>query len=212
MEAPVDGRDCLASPLDALIRLHAEVDRETDRLRSIHAARLQCRDGCCDCCVDGLTVFVIEAERIRRRHAELLSQAAPHPPGACAFLDERGSCRIYADRPYVCRTQGLPLRWIGSGPDGEPAELRDICPLNEPGAPVEALPADLCWEIGPAESRLATLQADLDGGTLHRIPLRSLFHCPAQTAKSYSSRTAQKSPDARRNTDARTRRTGGTPQ
>ena len=178
MEAPVDRRDCLASALDAVIRLHAEVDRETDRLRSIHAARLQCRNGCSGCCVDGLTVFAVEAERIRRHHAELLSQASPHPPGACAFLDEQGCCRIYADRPYVCRTQGLPLRWIGAGPGGEPAELRDICPLNEPGPPVETLPAAACWEIGPAESRLAQLQAGLDGGTLHRIPLRSLFDQP----------------------------------
>jgi hypothetical protein len=167
-----------ASALAAVIRLHAEVDRETDRLGSIHTARLQCRNGCRDCCVDGLTVFAVEAERIRRHHAELLSRETPHPPGACAFLDERGSCRIYADRPYVCRTQGLPLRWIGSGPDGEPAELRDICPLNEAGPPVETLSPDACWEIGPTESRLAALQASLDAGALHRIPLRSLFHCP----------------------------------
>ena len=165
-------------PLDAVTRLHAEVDRETDRLRVVHAARLQCRKGCSGCCTDGLTVFEIEAERIRRNHAELLSRDTPHPPGGCAFLDEAGGCRIYADRPYVCRTQGLPLRWIGSGPDGEPAELRDICPLNEAGPSLETLPPNACWEIGPVESRLAELQAELDGGELRRVSLRSLFRHP----------------------------------
>jgi hypothetical protein len=161
--------------LDTVIRLHAEVDRQTDRLRAVHAARLQCRKGCSGCCTDDLTVFEIEAQRIRRHHTELLSRDTPHPPGGCAFLDEAGGCRIYADRPYVCRTQGLPLRWIALGPDGEPAELRDICPLNEAGPPVETLSPDACWEIGPFEAWLAELQAGIDGGALRRIPLRSLF-------------------------------------
>jgi uncharacterized protein len=164
--------------LDAVTRLHAEVDRETDRLRAVHAARLQCRKGCSGCCTDGLTVFEIEAECIRRHHAELLSWNTPHPPGACALLDGAGGCRIYADRPYVCRTQGLPLRWIDLKPDAEPAELRDICPLNEAGPPLETLPLEACWEIGPFEARLARLQADIDGGDLRRVPLRSLFRRP----------------------------------
>ena len=177
--AAASGGSPLPHPgLDAVTRLHAEVDRETDRLRVIHAARLQCRKGCSGCCMDSLTVFEIEAERIRRHHAELLSRGNPHPPGGCAFLDEAGGCRIYADRPYVCRTQGLPLRWIASGPDAEAAELRDICPLNEAGPPLETLPQDACWEIGPVEARLAGLQAGIDGGTLRRVPLRSLFRRP----------------------------------
>jgi|WetSurMetagenome_2_1015567.scaffolds.fasta_scaffold06450_4 uncharacterized protein len=175
MAAATESHSLSHSALDAVIRLHTEIDRAADRLRTIHAVRLHCRRGCCDCCVDGLTVFEIEAERIRRHHADLLSQGSPHPPGGCAFLDERGGCRIYADRPYVCRTQGLPLRWIGSGPDGAPAELRDICPLNEAGPPVEALPSDACWEIGPVEARLAELQAGIEGGALRRISLRALF-------------------------------------
>jgi hypothetical protein len=177
MAAETESHSPSHSGLDAVIRLHTEVDRAADPLRTIHAVRLHCRRGCCDCCVDGLTVFEIEAERIRRCHAELLSQGAPHPPGGCAFLDESGSCRIYADRPYVCRTQGLPLRWIGPGPDGEPAELRDICPLNEAGPPVEALPPDACWEIGPVEARLAALQAGIGDRALRRVPLRALFRC-----------------------------------
>jgi hypothetical protein len=159
------------SPLDALRR---EVDAEALRLARLHGARLACRRGCSGCCVDGLTVFAVEAERIRERHAALLANGRPHPPGACAFLDDAGACRIYADRPYVCRTQGLPLRWV------EPAlevERRDICPLNEPGPPLTELPADACFELGPAEARLARLQAET-GAPGRRVALRDLFAAP----------------------------------
>jgi hypothetical protein len=125
--------------------------------------------------VDGVTVFAVEAENIRRHHAERLAQANPYPEGDCAFLDGAGACRIYQHRPYVCRTQGLPLRWIEARPDGNPVELRDICPLNDAGGPVETLPPDACWTIGPFEGRLAALQSMLDGATLCRVPLRSFF-------------------------------------
>lgn len=155
--------------------LHREVDEGAVALEAIHRDRLRCSLGCCFCCVDEITVFEIEAERIRRHHAELLAVAEPNPIGSCAFLDDRGGCRIYEHRPYVCRTQGLPLRWEDETPDGEPAELRDICPLNESGRPIEMLPAEECWEIGPFEERLRALQAARPGGQLARIRLRDLF-------------------------------------
>jgi uncharacterized protein len=172
-----------ATPVE-VEKLHAEVDRLAGKLATAHAARLNCRRGCSACCVDGLTVFEVEAERIRRRHAGLLAEGSPHAPGACAFLDAEGACRVYDERPYVCRTQGLPLRWLEETGDGEGeeegagvslVELRDICPLNEEGVPVEELAAEECWTLGPFEERLARLQAERDGGTLRRVPLRSLF-------------------------------------
>jgi Fe-S-cluster containining protein len=84
-------------------------------------------------------------------------------------LDDEKRCRIYAHRPYVCRTQGLPLRWIED--EGEEIyEARDICPLNAEGPPLEELPAEECWSIGPFEERLAREQKD---GA--RVALRSLF-------------------------------------
>jgi hypothetical protein len=168
-------RSSRANVLDALARLHREVDACMRLLSERHAARLHCRRGCCDCCVDGITVFEVEAERIRRSHRELLASGLPHPPGACAFLGVEGVCRIYAERPYVCRTQGLPLRWQEEGDTGDPVEYRDICPLNDvTGEPVESLPADACWTIGPAEGRLAALQEGHGAGA-RRVALRSLF-------------------------------------
>jgi hypothetical protein len=174
-----------AHALEALTRLYADVDAEARRLFERHHGRLQCRNGCSGCCVDDLTVFALEAEHIRRRHSVLLESGDPHPAGQCAFLDERASCRIYADRPYVCRTQGLPLRWIEDRPDGARVELRDICPLNDAGEPIGGLPDEACWTIGPFEGRLARLQAALDGGALRRVALRSLFarRCGSRTLR-----------------------------
>jgi hypothetical protein len=131
--------------------------------------------GCSDCCVDGISVFEIEAERICHNHERLLETETPHPEGACAFLDQAGACRVYPQRPYVCRTQGLPLSWVEESPLGAPTELRDICVLNEPGPPIESLDIGACWRIGPVEGRLAQLQARFGGGELRRVGLRDLF-------------------------------------
>lgn len=167
--------------MDPVSSIHGEVARLTAPLDVVHADRLRCRPGCSSCCVDDLTVFPVEADLIRRHHAELLDSGEPHPEGACAFLDDCGLCRIYEHRPYVCRTQGYPLRWFDEREDEEGpylVELRDICPLNdEPGAdPLEDLPPDECWTLGPIESRLAMLQGPpTDGSPLPRVRLRNLF-------------------------------------
>jgi len=176
---PSDGDD----GLEALVPLHDEVDRKVAKLARLHTERLVCRRGCSDCCVDDITVFEVEAARIRRDHARLLSHEASYPEGACAFLDSRGACRIYASRPYVCRTQGLPLRWIEESESGPSVELRDICPLNESDhAPVVALAAEECWSLGPYESRLAQLQIDTAGAPPRRVRLRDLFSAKGRSA------------------------------
>lgn len=141
--------------------LHAEVDHRAAAVAS--QFELTCKRGCSACCVDGLTVFQVEAERIRRSASSLLSSAEPHPPGRCAFLGSEGECRIYEARPYVCRTQGLPLRWIE-----DEFDYRDICELND--VPVETLAPEECWTLGEFEERLARLQPDGN-----RVALRDLF-------------------------------------
>jgi hypothetical protein len=165
--------------VEELLRLHQEVDEQAGRLANRHRDRLECRLGCTDCCVDGIRVFQVEAERIRRHRGALLREGRPHPAGACAFLDDKGACRIYEDRPYVCRTQGLPLRWTEPAEDGTGFKMRDICPLNESGEPIESLSAEDCWGLGPFEARLAALQELWGDGELDRAPLRDLFRKPA---------------------------------
>ncbi|MBI2878051.1 MAG: YkgJ family cysteine cluster protein [Candidatus Tectomicrobia bacterium] len=167
----VDEKDLI----EAIEQLYQEVDGRTACLDRIHGERLRCHCGCRTCCVDGITVYLVEAQNIRCHHAALLANGAPYPEGACAFLDEVGGCRIYEQRPYVCRTQGLPLRWIEELEDGSLVEMRDICPLNEEGEPLERLEEESCWSIGPVEGRLARLQRAAEGGKMGRVGLRALF-------------------------------------
>jgi Fe-S-cluster containining protein len=161
--------------LPAIRALHDQVDARAGELALYHADRLHCAHGCYACCVDDLTVFSIEAERIRAAHPDLLKNGIPHPPGACAFLGDQGECRVYDDRPYVCRTQGLPLRWLSENATGEIDESRDICPLNAEGVPLEAISEEDCWLIGPVEIQLGNLQTELGDPHNDRIALRSLF-------------------------------------
>jgi len=167
----------IAAAAEWVAKLHAAVDEAVAPVARANAERLRCRAGCTDCCVDDLTVFEIEAALIQRHHADLLAGGEPAPEGGCAFLAPDGSCRIYAHRPYVCRTQGLPLRWLAEDEiDDEIVESRDICPKNEAGGPpLEELPSDAYWTLGPFEQRLADRQAALDGGACRRVALRDLF-------------------------------------
>lgn len=162
--------------LRALVALHDEVDRATCALALVHADRLQCRRGCHACCVDELTVTRIEALRIRRAHPELLATGSPHAAGACAFLDDEGACRIYTERPLVCRSQGLPLQLFFEDEAGEIEERRDICPLNlEGGPPLDALDDEALWLVGVHELRLASIDEAAGGSDEVRVRLRDLF-------------------------------------
>lgn len=171
---PMRPRDVPPDVVIQVRRLHASIDASARRLEVIHEGRLRCRRGCTSCCVDDLTVSIAEAARILDDEGEALAAAEPAPRGACAMLLEDGGCRIYASRPYVCRTQGLPLRWID---DIDGIERRDICALNDdaPDAPrLEDLAAADCWTIGAVERALALVD-DLAGGTRARCTLRELL-------------------------------------
>ncbi|MFH1464393.1 MAG: YkgJ family cysteine cluster protein [Pseudomonadota bacterium] len=167
--------------LRQLMALHAAVDaaaRETEAAyAAAHGVPLRCGPGCTACCQDDLTVFEVEALRIRAVHADLLAHGAPGPVGACAFLGPEGACRVYTARPYVCRTQGLPLRWLEEDGEGGGIEYRDICPENESeeGTPLVELEPEVFWTLGSWEDRLRLIQELLDGGEGRRVGLRGLF-------------------------------------
>jgi Fe-S-cluster containining protein len=164
----------MPTPLEKLGALHRAVDTLAGQIAQKHGDRLKCGRGCSACCLDGLTVFEIEAERIRRFVGQAMVGEAPSAKG-CAFLGPNGECRVYEVRPYVCRTQGLPLRWMDEE-NGEFVEFRDICELNVEGPPLDELAPDSCWTIGHVESLLRQLQEEFsEEGALKRVPLRALF-------------------------------------
>ena len=161
--------------MDSLALIRKEIVQNVERVTRVVQDRLNCELGCNRCCVDDLTVFEIEAAYIRRRNEATVLREAPHPTGACAFLDNEGACRIYEERPYVCLTQGLPLRWIETTESQQCVEYRDICPLNETEQPLRHLPQSSCWLIGPFEGRLAQLQSRTSPSGPVRTELRDLF-------------------------------------
>jgi hypothetical protein len=166
------------SPAEALEKLrliYQEIDKQVDHLTHINTNRLNCGIGCAGCCIDNLSIYEIEALNIKSNKGAFLIEEQPYPAGSCAFLNSAGHCRIYEHRPYVCRTQGLPLRWYDVYDNDRIIEMRDICPLNDNEQPIQDLPADSCWLIGPVESQLSILQAQYGGGLLKRIALRDLF-------------------------------------
>lgn len=163
---------------ETLAQLYAQIDELVAPLLTIHAERLVCAPGCCRCCRDDLTVFKVEAENIRLHYGNLLGQEAAEAAGACAFLNGKGQCRIYGQRPYVCRTQGLPLRWLEQQSHEEVVEYRDICPLNDHGTPLENLDPEHCWVLGPVEEVLVQVQEQFYPGAMERTALRDLFLAP----------------------------------
>jgi uncharacterized protein len=160
--------------LASLSRLYEKIDAGTNRLRTIHAGRMRCRPGCWECCMDDISVNEVEAAYIQFHCGDLLRTGLPHPVGACAFLNDERKCRIYERRPYVCRSEGLPLQWAEER-GGKTVVWRDICPHNEAAAPIEELPENECWKIGPIELELAKLQNMLGRGIMKRVRLRALF-------------------------------------
>lgn len=166
----------MSDALEDLRALHADIDQAAARLEDLHRNRLQCGRGCSACCLDELTVRAVEAERIRVSHPDLLREGTPGPRGSCAFLDADGACRVYADRPSVCRSQGLPLRVLFETEAGEIEEHRDICSLNlEGGPPLEGLGEEACWLVGPYELRLEAIDEAFGGPDASRVSLRRLF-------------------------------------
>ena len=171
-----------AASLPIIAALHSAVERATVPLEREHAQRLECGEGCSKCCVDELTVFEVEATHLRQHYPDLLREGIPHPSGACSFLDTNGSCRVYEHRPYVCRTQGLPLRWLDLTEDDEVVEYRDICELNDAGPPIEELEPASCWTLGVVEEKLSALQNEMTPGEMRRVSLRSLFENESEPA------------------------------
>jgi uncharacterized protein len=163
------------SALEQIHQFHREVDSFASELRGKLGNRIRCRLGCSECCVDDLSVFTIEALRIKSEFAKLLETESPASEEACAFLDEDGACRIYSARPYVCRTQGLPIRWFDEMENGQMAEYRDICPVNDEGPPIEGFEEELFLTIGPFENRLRAMQSSFDDNKMERVHLRDLF-------------------------------------
>lgn len=118
-----------------LVQLRARVDAHFEAAQARTPAAFACRAGCDSCCHQRFGVFAAEAEPIRRALADLSrrtpvlrarirSQADdPAHRHHCALLVD-GACAVYAERPLICRSHGLPIAVA------DPKPRVDHCPLN----------------------------------------------------------------------------------
>lgn len=100
----------LLGEYDAVV---AKVDAAVAAAVVVAGDQLSCKAGCDSCCVDGLSVLPVEAAAIARyvdgNDVEFVAKGGRH----CVFLADDGRCAVYAARPLLCRTHGLPLKMEG---------------------------------------------------------------------------------------------------
>lgn len=112
--------------------LLAALDTEISRIGEIHGATLSCGPGCASCC-RAFSVLSIEAVCVQEAIASLdkarqerLGRNLAEDDDRCPLLID-DLCGIYAARPVICRTQGLPLAYVDA--ERETIEV-SACPLN----------------------------------------------------------------------------------
>jgi hypothetical protein len=119
---------------------------------------ITCHRGCTECCHRRFSVTALEAEAISEalaalpeaRRAALAERAEQGDPGVCPALDPDGGCAVYAARPLICRSHGLPIRF-------QPGVL-DACPKNFVGRDLASLPGDVVLD----QTTLSTILGALD--------------------------------------------------
>jgi Fe-S-cluster containining protein len=135
------------------------VDALTRRIEAEFRAQISCRRGC-DACCRHLSLFWVEgaalamaldalpealAEGIRKRARRAAAD------GPCPLLDA-GACLLYAARPIICRTHGLPLL-AGAGE----ARRIDYCPENF--RTIDTLPAGAVIDLDRLNTPLAAINS-----------------------------------------------------
>ena len=147
-------------------QLAHKVDEFYARVRVRYPDALRCSMGCSSCCHQHLSVIPTEFRRIAQEVAALPPAAraalAARLDGGrddprCPLLDDAGACRVYAARPMICRTHGLPIAL-------EAPALRDVCPLNFTAGPeLAALDADCVLNVAIIDRALGVIDR-LAGG------------------------------------------------
>lgn len=88
-----------------------QVYKLVDEISAIRTPFVACGKGCSSCCYMNVTITVEEATQLSKTAGRKMTQltaiklhAATEFAGrACPFLDPKGLCSVYTDRPLACR-------------------------------------------------------------------------------------------------------------
>lgn len=88
-----------------------QIYRLVDEISKIRMPFVACGKGCSSCCHMNVTITLEEAAQLSKaadRKMANLAATVDHDPAefagrACPFLDRKGLCSVYADRPLACR-------------------------------------------------------------------------------------------------------------
>ncbi len=183
-----------AAPMSAMERYHqltAKVDAFFESVYRRHQSSMQCGRGCSACCHVRLSVSSIEAAAIAdaiaemppRARDELAAGARAAPDHICAALTPDGACRIYASRPLVCRSQGVPIR-LPRAPGHLPVvdeedTVVEVCELNfAAGAELAQIESDAVLD----QNTMSTILAALDMAWSQERALQEESDNPPPTA------------------------------
>lgn len=115
------------SAKEGYLKLRDKVDALSEKLEKMHRPHLACKMGCDLCCMD-YSIFPIEfysiAHRLEQQKVKIKLPSVTRQDN-CVFLKDH-VCAIYAERPIICRTHGLPLLYVN---EEEEWEL-SACELN----------------------------------------------------------------------------------
>ncbi|MBL8970544.1 MAG: YkgJ family cysteine cluster protein [Myxococcales bacterium] len=155
-----------------LVQLRRRVDAHFDAALARSPAAFSCGPGCESCCHVRIGVFTVEAAPIRDALARLavtdpplrarIRHQADDPKHAerCALLVD-GRCSVYAVRPLICRSHGLPIAAADLGDPAAPLRL-DHCPLNFRDEPPPRASILRLEAVNQPLSLLATLWSNAD--------------------------------------------------
>jgi Fe-S-cluster containining protein len=118
--------------LDNYRHLVARIDALCHGIEEALAGHITCSEGCSSCCTS-ITLFPVEAaalaatlEELPDDEAESIRRhVAEYADGERCPLLEQHRCLLYAVRPIICRTHGLPILYTE-----EQERKIDYCPLN----------------------------------------------------------------------------------
>jgi uncharacterized protein len=118
--------------LDNYFQMVSRVDALCRGIQDVLTDRITCSEGCSSCCT-AITLFPVEAAALNvalealpyDKATAIRRHVAAHAEGERCPLLEDHRCLLYAARPIICRTHGLPIIYT------EGSERKaDCCPLN----------------------------------------------------------------------------------